>query len=833
MSAQPSKLKNQVLGLLRLSDEPKDDSKYSLDSDSDDDTKEVIEVVETKTTKTIKTKSKAAKASPKKRKSYPRTHKLKRTYCAAGCKSYEVFNKDKLNYILTHRDECKLADYDVEESKARKRYLQSCFGKDYDPFMMAQKYMDKSHKTPDSFEMLNEAGHLIGTKANPWRDEPVGSILVKYIRNFGIGRFHASKGISQQGMPIEIRHTIAGEYYNDLDFVNAHPNFLLYLCKLRKLETPVLKRYVENREEILKEVVKVSGISRGLAKIIFLCLLNGGQRDYKALKKVPLVLTEFRDEMLRVHKEFTKDESYKTHVAILKKRGKTHNQAASYVNVLLCDLENIHLIHLWDLVGQDPNVVLIFDGLQIPKTVKLDLPDLEAKLKELKGIDIKLSIKAMDQGYKLPSNIPKYIEEVPKPSNMFDYEDPYNYHSFHNEFHETFYYSYEQLDTALSEKYPGVIAKVLNGEGSFIKKGTNGRYDIVKTLGLSSFTMHYTSAAGRRTKITFTDYMKKQPGYNNYECKPGKSSGENFNVWSGFGAKLSNKTTDGCERIKKFLFEVWATDNQKYYDFIISWMAGIFTNLEGINKTALALISLQGCGKGFIVDFLSHLVRRTNTQEVVGVRPITQKHNTILINKRLICVNEMSSTRAEFKSSFDKMKALITDGTINVEPKGCKAFDIDNIGNYVLCTNHRDSIIVEKGDRRYTILELSAKYKGNTDFFEDLKEAAFNQETYDAFYTYLMNFKAVRVSKPIMTKIKQEVSLLSRHAGLRFLDHLKEERQDGEKGLMCLQASHMYRDYKVFCEEQGEKPCTRTKFGMAISSEATKKRKSKGIFYEF
>ena len=787
--------------------ESSDDEAYESCDDVHQPTEVVVKVRRSRPTKTTSVEVKTE--TPKKtRKRYPKTHVLKR-----GLESltghYEVFDADKLHYILNNRDEFKLAVYDVEESKARKRYMETCFGKDYDPFLMAEKYLKRSKD---------------------------GKTEVNYKRNRGLGRAHAIGGLSQQGMPIEIRHTIAVDHHQDIDMVNAHPVLLLYLCQLRGLNTPVLKRYVKNRDDILKEVCSLTGISRGLAKIIFLCLLNGGTRDYSKLVKKPLVLTDFMIEMRMVHKEFSKDKEYPSHVKRLEARGKTFNQAASYVNVLLCDLEHKVLMCAANFImvstgDQDmTQFVLIFDGFQCPKQYKIDLLALSTHVKEELGIVMKFAIKPMDQGYKLPDSIPKYMPPTSEGAkNSFDYNDEYTYQSFHNEFRESKWNSYNDMDEALQEKYPKVIAKVLNGEGSLIKKSDEGSYDMVKKLGMSGFSMYYSKPNGKKAKMPFKDYMTSQKAFGKYECKLGTSTGKHFNVWAGFAAKRTEQSTKGCEAIKKFILEVWANSNPVYYKYIISWMAGMFTNLDGINKTALALVSAQGCGKNFITGFLAKLLRHTNVVEVVGVRPITQKHNAILSNKRLIVVNEMASTRKEFRSAFENMKALITEPEINIDPKGTAVYRIDNIGNYILCTNNADSIIVEKGDRRYTIFELNAMYKGNVKFFTDLAALAFNQETYDAFYTYLLDFDAVDVSKPIETSIKKDIAQLSMSAPMKFIETLREGGDYTSEDL--IKSDVLYGMFSTWADKSGENTCSSRKFILSVRGEVVRVRRSKGVFY--
>jgi phage/plasmid-associated DNA primase len=105
--------------------------------------------------------------------------------------------------------------------------------------------------------------------------------------------------------------------------------------------------------------------------------------------------------------------------------------------------------------------------------------------------------------------------------------------------------------------------------------------------------------------------------------------------------------------------------------------------LKGINGKALAMVSEQGTGKGTLIEFMELLLRSINVASVAGIERITGRFNTILQNKRLVNINEMSSTKEEFRSNFDKIKSYITDPTITIEPKGVNPYKITNISNFV------------------------------------------------------------------------------------------------------------------------------------------------------
>jgi phage/plasmid-associated DNA primase len=250
----------------------------------------------------------------------------------------------------------------------------------------------------------------------------------------------------------------------------------------------------------------------------------------------------------------------------------------------------------------------------------------------------------------------------------------------------------------------------------------------------------------------------------------------------------------------------------------------------------MVLISEQGTGKGFFLNFMRYILRNVNMCEVVGINSITQKHNTIMERKRLAIINEMSSTRDEFKTNFDKIKVYITDPYITIEPKGVNAYQIENITNLILCSNHQDSIIVESGDRRYTIFEVNDKYKGNKKYFDKLAELCFNQEVANAFYTYLLNFDCLDDLKPIETELRTQAINLSKHNSLKFIDHITENPiMTGfpeEEPLKFIKSTDLYNHYKQYCIENGERNVASSrKFGLTIKNQLEKRRMNTGVHY--
>lgn len=225
-------------------------------------------------------------------------------------------------------------------------------------------------------------------------------------KNKNIGRFFAKGSLSLQSLPRQIRHTIAKEFYYDIDIVNSQPSILFQYCKKNNIKTPKLKEYIDNRDKILNEIIEKNQITKEEAKILILKITNGG--DYNKESEC-LFLHNYHHEIKNIHELICKIPENEKYVKIGKKNSDKkngYNKNGSSVNVLLTDIENNILNCMIDCLKTkniiNKNVVLVFDGLMILKDdVKQPLEDIIKELQEyIKNkidYDMKIILKEMNE----------------------------------------------------------------------------------------------------------------------------------------------------------------------------------------------------------------------------------------------------------------------------------------------------------------------------------------------------------------------------------------------------------------------------------------------------
>lgn len=225
---------------------------------------------------------------------------------------------------------------------------------------------------------------------------------VTYKQNNGKGRFYAVGGLSLQSLAREIRHTIARNYYKDIDVVNCHPVLLKWLCEQNNFECKYLSMYIADRDKYIN--------GNPAKKTLFLVMTNEGTKINESR------LTDFEsgywNEMKRLHNSFAElyPFEYKAHKKKRKEIDKKdYNHKASFMNTLLCDLENRILMCMWKFYGNANDAVLCFDGImiRIRPDEKYQIKECEQYIESEIGIRITLKIKEMGEGFDLSRRIVK------------------------------------------------------------------------------------------------------------------------------------------------------------------------------------------------------------------------------------------------------------------------------------------------------------------------------------------------------------------------------------------------------------------------------------------
>jgi hypothetical protein len=599
------------------------------------------------------------------------------------------------------------------------------------------------------------------------------SVYYEFARDcYGVGnhgRIFANNSLSLQSFRKEIRHTLAEEFYVDIDIVNAHPNFLQQLCEQHKWEHKCLAQYIEKREEVLNELHNHYSITVDNAKKSILTIINGGE----GLDDSHEFISKFKKEMKAVRDNLMNAEQDLVKYVNDKRRKKTTNLGGSVISIKLCDIENSILMSMMDFFRSKQLTigVLVFDGLMLEKNhlINDDLLDECCEyVNEKLGWRIKLAIKPMTMGFDL---------------SIFDKED---YDNVKKQF---------EID----------VAKV-NQSDMFIRCIGEEITLITPAKLKHTYNNLWCYYNGERKK--FLKLWLDDPTIRTYEKVdflpyPRICSDDTFNLFTGLeGSKLRCKEGDIDHvllHIKKL-----TGNNEASFMYFMKWLADMVQRPGKLNGVAVVFKSEQGAGKNIFLDFFGNKIlgkeyffSTCEFERLVGTFANGRK-NKILINM------DETSGKESFSLS-EKIKSFITEETLKYEQKGIDSITLNNFARWIFTTNNDTPIKIELSDRRFVVFECDSSVCKNTKYFKELASVFNDDQVACSFYKALMDidlsdFDPIN-DRPI-TEVYKDIQGVNIPDLFYFVDFYMNSFGDAD---VEVYPSNVYPKYKQFCEQNGYK----------------------------
>ena len=150
---------------------------------------------------------------------------------------------------------------------------------------------------------------------------------------------------------------------------------------------------------------------------------------------------------------------------------------------------------------------------------------------------------------------------------------------------------------------------------------------------------------------------------------------------------------------------------------------------------AVVLRGLKGTGKGMVGQMLMRIFRNhslhiTNSKHLVG------NFNAHLVDALFLFLDE--AYWAGDKQGEGTLKALITERSLMIEPKGVDCFQMPNRLKILMASNTEWVVPASADERRYFVLDVSDCRKGDEAYFSKLA-AAIEGDELAAFLDYLLS----------------------------------------------------------------------------------------------
>ena len=171
-------------------------------------------------------------------------------------------------------------------------------------------------------------------------------------------------------------------------------------------------------------------------------------------------------------------------------------------------------------------------------------------------------------------------------------------------------------------------------------------------------------------------------------------------------------------KIADHLRDVLCGGNESYYAWLLGWCAYCVQNPGRQAEVAVVLRGGKGVGKGMFGRILmrlfsTHALHITHSKHLVGA------FNAHLVDCLFLFADE--AFWAGDKAGEGALKALVTEPTVQIEPKGVDSFAVRNRVKILISSNEDWVVPVSEDERRFFVLDIEGKR--DRAYFKELVDA--------------------------------------------------------------------------------------------------------------
>lgn len=607
-------------------------------------------------------------------------------------------------------------------------------------------------------------------------NQQTGELSVYHHQTNGLGRFYPNDNISLIPHSKYIKHTIFKYLgWRDLDMVKGHMTIALEMGKSVGLAFNAIQRYVSSFPEICEEMREFYQLDDGenaLAdddiKWLFCIMLYGGglrtwvngfgngdelsgykPRQVKNGDRYSPFAQAFRDNTKTIM-----DRIYTKNPALVRKlkkpdeeKHKTSGRVASY---WFQTIEN-HIIHIvyCHLVKQkliNPKICgLEYDGLCLPPLLKqVDedklIEDINTIIRIETGLNVRMKFKDYSSGCVLEEIIEQRRAFIP-PIVAVAVEAVVDENPNSSREYTEWKKQFEIECCKIKDTATFIRRYIQNGESKII---IHNKASLVTAYEHECY--YKTDEKGKSKKMVYIHEWLSDSTmlcYDSVQCVPPPliCPSNIYNLWipSPFENQPMNPYTDpdyNADAVQAFCshVEILANHNQETYNYIMDWVAQSIQRPAEKMGVALNFVGDQGIGKSTFTEILTELYGGVNKrlETTDPERDVWGAFNNMMIDAYLVILSETDQRNAIGHDG--KIKAVITDPTINISQKGKGTFPMNSYHRIIQNTNTEDPTKTSKGDRRNVIIRCSDEKKGDKEYFRNLNELLHSHNALRSIY---------------------------------------------------------------------------------------------------
>ena len=182
--------------------------------------------------------------------------------------------------------------------------------------------------------------------------------------------------------------------------------------------------------------------------------------------------------------------------------------------------------------------------------------------------------------------------------------------------------------------------------------------------------------------------------------------------------------TNYIEIVNNHIYEVLCNSDKKAFELLTNWFAYQIQNqsYENIPIVPCFIGEVQGTGKSMIIEFWGNkIIGDGNYGKCCSIEDLTAQFNAKISKKLFIYLNDIG-TYGKGHRVWNLLKSFFGNkDKKTVEEKFKESYDAEHVANYIIDSNNRDCLKIEKDNRRYWVLEVTKKKDGN--YYQELANA--------------------------------------------------------------------------------------------------------------
>jgi phage/plasmid-associated DNA primase len=182
------------------------------------------------------------------------------------------------------------------------------------------------------------------------------------------------------------------------------------------------------------------------------------------------------------------------------------------------------------------------------------------------------------------------------------------------------------------------------------------------------------------------------------------------------------------------MLDVICCGNTAHFDYLVGWCAYCVQHPEKPAEVAVIMRGGQGTGKGMTAQVMRRIFRH-HALHITHTRHLTGNFNAHLVDALFLFLDE--AFWGGDKQGEGVLKTLITEHSVQIEPKGIDSFPMANRLKIMMASNNEWVVPVSADARRYAIFDVSDAWQGDHPYFDRLGKALDDGET-AAFLHYLL-----------------------------------------------------------------------------------------------